>query len=70
MEYGIDRSMNGMTYDGLQMYDANHLNTVSKNATVVVTLDKNERPIVELLHNTGYENVVTLKEIMGLEENE
>lgn len=61
----IDRAMNGQEFMSIPIYDINHLKGLSRNITVIVSLDRNEEAVIELLYREGFRKVISIKELVG-----
>lgn len=61
----MDRVMNGQSFAGIPIYDANHLKGLDRNVTVIVSLDRNEDAVLRLLQKEGFVKVISIKKIVG-----
>lgn len=62
--YCIDRGMNGRFYKDIPIYGVNNLENLDREATVIVSLDRNEDAVISLMKKEGYRNVVSIKELV------
>lgn len=60
----MDRSMNGEKYAGIPIFAVNHLKGLDRNVTVIVSLDRNEDAVVELLRREGFQKVISINELV------
>lgn len=60
----MDRSMQGEKYAGIPIFAVNHLKDLDKNVTVIVSLDRNEDAVVELLKREGFQKVISINELV------
>lgn len=62
--YCIDKAMDGQKYEEIPIYSVNHLDNLSRDVAVIVTLDRNEEAVIETLKKNGYEHCISIKEFM------
>ncbi len=62
--YCIDRSMNGKVFKNISIYGANNLENLDREATVIVSLDRNDDAVISLMKKEGYKDVVSIKELV------
>ncbi len=60
----MDRSMHGEKYAGIPIFAVNHLKDLDKNVTVIVSLDRNEDAVVELLKREGFQKVISINDLV------
>lgn len=63
--YCIDRGMDGKCFEGLDIHGVNNLEGLDRETAVIVTLDQNEEAVISLLKREGYQDVVSIKELVG-----
>jgi len=63
--YGIDKRLANTTFLGKEIYHPNELENADKNVSVIVALERYEESTVDLLKRQGYENVYTIRELIG-----
>lgn len=63
----IDKAMNGCNYENIPIYSANHLQGLDHDATVIVSLDRNESPVIELMKREGFIDAISIKEVVPCE---
>lgn len=61
----MDRAMNGQYFMGIPLYDANHLDGLDRDVTVIVSLTGYEDALIRLLKKEGFEKVISIKELTG-----
>lgn len=61
----MDRAMNGQSFAGIPIYDANHLKDLDRNVTVIVSLERNEDAVISLLKREGFKEVISIKKLVG-----
>ncbi len=61
----MDRSMNGQDFAGIPICDANHLKDLDRNVTVIVSLDRNDDAIINLLQREGFSEVISIKKLVN-----
>lgn len=61
----MDRAMNGQSYAGIPIYDTNHLKDLDRNVTVIVTLERSEDVVMNLLKREGFKEVISIKKLVG-----
>lgn len=61
----MDRAMNGRNFAGIPIYDANHLQDLDRNVTVIVSLERNEEAVISLLKREGFKEVISIKKLAG-----
>lgn len=62
--YCIDRAMHGKSFTGIPIYGVNNLKDCARDATVIVSLDKNEDAVVSLLKRENYADVISIKDLV------
>lgn len=60
----IDKAMQGQHYMGIPIYSAGNLEGVSRNATVIVSMDQNEEAVINLMKKEGFKSVISIKELI------
>jgi wyosine [tRNA(Phe)-imidazoG37] synthetase (radical SAM superfamily) len=63
--YCIDRSMNDQNYLGISIYDTNHLEGKRKDVAVIISLERNEDAVMQLLEHEGYQHIIAIKDLLG-----
>lgn len=58
----IDKAMQGQHYMGIPIYSAGNLEGVSRNATVIVSMDHNEEAVINLMKKEGFKSVISIKD--------
>lgn len=61
----IDKKMNGQAFVGIPIYDANHLKDLDHNVTVIVSLDRYEDAIINLLRKEEFYDVISIKNLLS-----
>ena len=56
--------MQGQHYMGIPIYSAGNLEGVSRNATVIVSMDQNEEAVINLMKKEGFKSVISIKELI------
>lgn len=60
----VDKAMQGQYYMGIPIYSAGNLEGVSRNVTVIVSMDQNEEAVINLMKKEGFKSVISIKELI------
>ena len=65
--YCLDRKMEGMEYAGISLHGTANFDALDKDVTVIIALNWSEEVIERMLKNAGYQNVLYIRKLTGVE---
>lgn len=64
IDYCIDRAMNGRKFKDIPIYGVNNIDGLNREATVIVSLERNENAVICLMKEEGFTDVISVKELV------
>lgn len=65
--YCLDKKMEGLSYEGIPLHGTADFEPLEKDVTVIIALNRSEDTIAGMLKSVGYQNILYIRELTGVE---